>query len=324
MTELEQAIISTLVYYDLLNRPLTGLELFKFLIRPTPLECSTGLTGQTVEFNHFLTQLEQSQVIKSLVQKYQGHYFLKEREPQKLFTLRQKRIKISQVKWRKTKKAVKILQVVPFIQMIGITGSLSIDNAKEESDLDFFIALAPNRLWIGRTFVTLVLSLFGRRRHHNKIKDRACLNCYLADPNLAIGPEIKTYNLYSAQEYGQLISVWQTNKSTITKFNEANLWIKNFLQNYPWPNQINLKTAKPSRCLAIIKKFLEWLLGNKMGDWLEKRLAAWQTKRIERKINKESSTDHIYCSDYCLMFHPQAKGPEIFSRYEAKLKKLLI
>ncbi|MBI4709357.1 MAG: hypothetical protein HY764_04100 [Candidatus Portnoybacteria bacterium] len=269
MNQTEEAVISTLVYFDLLNRPLTNIELFRFLNKPPSDQ-------PQLSFGQFLSLLKNIAGQTSLVKEYQGFYFLKEADEKQLFGLRQKRTKVSQLKWKRAKRIARILELTPFLEMIGITGSLSLDNALEESDIDLLIALEPGRLWIGRLWVTIILSLCGLRRHHQKTKDRACLNCYLASPSLEIQPYAKPHDLHSAQEYGRLICLWQSEQNNFSYFQSANAWINKFLVNYPWPDKANPKTAKANPLLAFIRGALEYPLARSFGDWLERRLGNWQ------------------------------------------------
>lgn len=316
MVQLEQAIISTLVYYWLLKRPLTIVELFKFSL---PFEPS-------LKFSDFLRNLKKSEFLASRIDQCRGFYFLKERSCQNLFSLRQKRNKISQLKWRKIKKIAKILQIVPFLKMIGITGSLSLDNPRQESDFDFLIILEPGRLWIGRTIITFILSFLGWRRHDQKTKDRVCLNCYLAGQSLKISSNIKPHDLHSAQEYARLIPVWQAQPGIFKKFQATNSWVGHFLNNWPWPNEVNLWQVESICYLAWLRQGLEYLLCGFLGNQLEKWLGVWQIKRIKRKISQEAGShpaDQIYFSHEYLMFHPQSKSLKLLAKHQAKLKEIL-
>ena len=52
-------------------------------------------------------------------------------------------------------KAAKLLAAFPFIKGIAVSGSLSKNFADKDSDIDFFIVTAANRLWVARTFMHL-------------------------------------------------------------------------------------------------------------------------------------------------------------------------
>ncbi|MDD5590116.1 MAG: hypothetical protein PHQ47_03000 [Candidatus Portnoybacteria bacterium] len=308
----ESGIASAMLYYSLLNRPLTNIELFKF-------SCS----GRTRTFGHFLKTLETSPFLFPYIRQFRGFYFFKPTNCAEAFAERQKRGKISQLKWKRAKKIAALLQITPFLKMIGITGSLSLANANQESDIDLLIALEPGRLWIGRTFITLLLNLAHWRRHDQKTKDKACLNCYLAGPDMEIKLEIKPRSLHSAQEYSRLIPVWQKDSSVFSKFQNENSWIGEYLTNYPWPNCLNFETVSKNRLAGIIRGFFEFIFSGFLGDKLEKILAKWQTKRIQKKIAKTPDpADQIYFSDEYLMFHPRSKSATILEKHERILKEL--
>ncbi len=314
MTDQEKSIVSTIIYYHLLNRPLSSIELFKFLRRQS---------DSSFKFSDLFKELKKNKNLQSLIKEYRGFYFFREADTDFLFTLRQKRNKICQLKWKKVKKIAKVLQVIPFLEMIGVTGSLSLDNSRKESDFDFLIILKEGRLWLGRTLITFLLALLGWRRNQQKTRDRVCLNCYLADPTLAIKPFIKPHNFHSAQEYARLILVWQTGKDVFAGFQKANSWINEFIANYPWPAQNNLKRAAPIYVFYLIRNFLQWLFSGTLGDFLERKLAGWQIKRIKSKTSKNSPADQIYFSNQCLMFHPQSKSLGLLARHDALMQQLV-
>jgi len=56
MNSLEKSILATLVYYDVLDRPLTGWEVFKYLIR-----------FKDINLNEILETLENSSELNKLI-----------------------------------------------------------------------------------------------------------------------------------------------------------------------------------------------------------------------------------------------------------------
>jgi hypothetical protein len=67
-------------------------------------------------------------------------------------------------------------------------------NAKQNSDWDVLMVLAKNRIWLGRFFLAVTLQLIGKRRHGNKVKERFCLNHYIAENGLIL----EEHNEFSA------------------------------------------------------------------------------------------------------------------------------
>ncbi len=227
MLDLEKKIISTLVYYDLLDRPLTELEIYKYLLGPS----------REVSFFDF-KQTPPELVQTKKISAKNGLYFLPERS--ELIKIREKRLKLAQLKWKKLKKLARWLALVPFLRLAAVTGSLTAYNPRPESDFDLLIVAKSGRLWLTRTFTTGLLALLGKRRHGQLTRNRICLNCYLSDESLEIKSEAKPRDFHSAQEYGRLTPLLEISRGLYQKFIEANGWLKIFLSFYPYPASSHL------------------------------------------------------------------------------------
>lgn len=135
----------------------------------------------------------------------------------------------SQNKIKIARQMAESVKNFPFIEMIAITGSVAVNNAKREDDIDLFIVTKENTLWIVRPFLLLYLSLYYKRRRrgdiHN-VQDVFCPNLWLDESDL----EIKDKNLYTAHEVLQILPVLNRNH-TYEKFIKENSWTKNFLAN---------------------------------------------------------------------------------------------
>jgi len=62
--------------------------------------------------------------------------------------------------------------------MIGICNSISMNAAKESSDIDLFIVTSPHRLWYVRIMVTLYFQLRGLRKTERKHAGKFCLSFF--------------------------------------------------------------------------------------------------------------------------------------------------
>lgn len=319
MPHLDHAILSTLIYYDLLDRPLTTLEIYKYLFGPS----------QEASFFEFQKSLEDLVTTKKIEQGT-GLYFLPNRSNQ--ISVREKRLKLAQVKWRKLKKLVRWLALVPFLRMVAVTGSLTAYNTKLESDFDLLIVAKAGRLWLTRTFVTALTALLGARRHDQITKDRICLNCYLTEDGLEIKPEAKPRDFHSAQEYGRLTLLFETEKGVYQKFIASNFWLKEYLNFYPWPPHQSIGVGawpiqKTSKAILIsgfmnrCRRLAESLLAGKIGDRLENKLGVWQKRRISLK-SEDRPSDQIFVSQNCLMFHPQSKSYSLMQKFERQLVEI--
>ncbi|HCX28063.1 MAG TPA: hypothetical protein DHI91_02900 [Candidatus Portnoybacteria bacterium] len=310
MTSLEKAIITPIIYYDLLDRPLTALEIFKYLPAVKP----------EVSFFQIQQTLASSDWLAERIKTRQGLYFLKKRDG--LLALRGDRLKLSQLKWKKLRTLVKRLALVPFLKLVAVTGSLTAYNTQPSSDFDLLVVAQSDRLWTARTFLTALTAMLGIRRHGRATRDRLCLNCYLTQAGLEIKHAAKPHDFHSAQEYGRMTPVLEIADGLYQQFLTQNSWLKDFLAVYPWSNFIGAKKITPSPFLGILRRIAEWLLGDRIGERLEKTFGRWQGQRIRLK-NENQPDDQIYTSSTCLMFHPHSKSYQLLQVFNQRLASLI-
>lgn len=308
MTKLARSIAEVLGYYDLFDRPLSALEIFKYL---------PPLAG--VSFFAVRQVLIESSELKKFLGQKNGLYFFTNRAS--LLPQRTKRMKNAQLKWRRLKRYLAYLANVPFLRFAAASGSLTANNTKSDSDLDLFLITTKNRLWTARIFTVALTQFLGVRRHGQLIKNRLCFNYYLTEVNLNIEEEASRHWWHSAQEYARLTPVLENEPTAYDEFVRQNSWLKNFLNIFPWPNRQTAHCAKPQKFIRQIRQLLEYLLNNKTGDWLEKKLGQWQTKRIFKK-SSSASPEEFFLTDNCLMFHPQSKSDKLMKEFNLKMAEL--
>ena len=144
--------------------------------------------------------------------------------------------KISKLKIEKAKHIARFLSFFPTILLIAITGSLAVDNAREDDDLDLFIITSANTLWLTRLIVIPLIGIFFKRRLpkyqisniKSQIADAVCLNLWLDDSALAV-PKNKR-SLYTAHEVLQAKPIFDRG-DTYAKFILANHWTSRYLAN---------------------------------------------------------------------------------------------
>src|SRR3989339_857741 len=259
---LSRNILSTLIYYDLLDYPLTSFEIWRYLLSRNA-ESEVSLVDVVKEL--------EGEEVKKYTEEYQGYYFLKGRKD--LVEQRLERNKISEKKFKKILKIAKWLRLVPFVRMIAVTGTVAMKNADKKSDLDLLIVLKQGRIFIGRTLVTLLTHLLGARRYGEKITDRICLNYFITTGSL----EIELKDVFSASEYAFARPVY--GKEPFKKFQKANGWIKDFMPNYQVDETEGMKILGDSWVVGAVRDFGEVIFG---FDFLESWLKGWQTERIAR------------------------------------------
>lgn len=210
-----KAILMTLAYADIFDYPLKASEIRRYLI-----------SDKKIDFKNFQKELSQS---SKLADKQGDYFFLKGRK--KIVAIRKQRENQGQKKLIIARRTTNWLKMIPTIKMIGVTGALAMNNAREDDDIDILIVTSKNRLWLTRFLVVLLTELVARRRHPNdkETRDKICLNMFLDEKCLGV-PE-KERDLFTAHEVCQLVPIYDRN-GTYKKFLEKNLWVKKYLPNW--------------------------------------------------------------------------------------------
>jgi predicted nucleotidyltransferase len=268
---LEKSEKLSVFYHDLFDFPLT----FADLIRWKP--------------SKYLSLKQRS--ISVIYQ--DGYYFLNNRRG--LIYKRSLRERISSKKLEIAKKASNILSLIPAVLMVAVTGSLAMENAGDESDIDLFIITGRNTLWMTRMLSYLILKVFGfdlRKSGDKNQKDKLCLNMWIDETDLVWRSNDR--NLYTAHEIAQILPLVNKNK-TYEKFLYKNKWILKY-----WPNSIKIgKYQESSKTLVF---------SNPTFSLIENIAFRIQFGFMKSKITREVATPTR------AIFHPQNLGKLVISR----------
>ncbi|MCL5795344.1 MAG: nucleotidyltransferase domain-containing protein [Patescibacteria group bacterium] len=210
---------------------------------------------------------------------------------------------LSEKRWKKADLVSWYLQMVPFIRLVAVTGSMSYGTIKPSSDIDMFIIAKAGRIWTCRAFCRSLLKFIGQLRTGEAINERAgkiCPNRFVTNAYLVINPQ----NSYHAQDYTQMVPMFDVG-GLYQKFIIANKWMEKF--GYFRPKKaLNLVH---SHSLTNIRKFLEWALAGKFGAMTEKNLREKHLKALNKKypnINQPGSS--IIANDNEIRIHPHERS----------------
>jgi len=257
----------SIIYHDIFDFPLTQAELIKWE------------TGSKFEIRNLKFEIENKR----------GYFFLKGRE--NLISKRLIRRRGAKRKMEIARKAARVLGLIPTIKLVGVTGALAMENAREESDIDFLIITSSDSLWLTRLLVFIVLKLTGfklRRYGDKNEKDKLCLNMWLEDNDLVWLK--KDRNIYSAHELGQLLPL-VNKKDAYEYFLAKNKWVKDY-----WPNAVIVHRTYnlPAGRHGIVLRFF-----NKLAFRIQKQ-------HMQGKITREIVTEHK------AIFHPVNRTRKVF------------
>lgn len=276
--------LKALLYADIFNFPLTKEELWLYAI---------GKTVTKKEFSEFITNPPPIVTYKDT------YYFLTGKDH--LITLREKRFLASNKKLQRALAGAKLIGTIPSVKFIGISGGLSLLNADVSDDIDFFIIVKKNSLFVSRLYITLLLSFFGMRRERkdNLVSDKICVNMFLEESALAL-PKNR-HDLYTAHEIVQLVPLINKDK-TYESFMKENTFVSNFLPNANKKNQDDL-----------IQKTKEYSLlpSNILLEKLAKMAELWY-------MNRHKTTEDV--TNTMLAFHPTDYRGKTLRAFEERLK----
>ncbi len=252
-SRLQYAILNTLSYFQVFEYPLTKEEILKYL----PVKCNI------VTLEASLGVLASINVIYRI----DNYYCLK--NDLKLVYRRKQGNKIGRQKLKKANLVARFLGLFPFVEAVCISGSLSKDFALKDSDLDYFIITAPNRMWMARNF----MHLFRKLTFAVNAQKMFCMNYFISIQELMINPQ----NEFTAIELASLKPAFvHTGWNELITINSP--WVSHYL-----PNAGKEKSTYPKTKKAFLTRVVEYMInkigGDKIEDWFYKStMKRWAKK----------------------------------------------
>jgi hypothetical protein len=315
-SSLERSIIATLCYFDAFDYPLTLMEIWKWLFGEGNIKkCSLEEISEVIKG---------SQAVSEKIESENGFYFLNGRKD--IVKTRKRRYQVAEGKMKRAIKISKVLRYIPFVRMIAVCNNLAYGNAKKNSDIDFFIVVARNRLWQTRFFVSLITHLMRMRRHNGFISNRICLSFYVTDDYLDLEKLMITpIDPYFIYWFGQLVPIYDS-QGYFNKLVSMNKWINGYLPNLIFNKPVQRRAIKDNKWSFALKNMKEVILGGVLGNFLERILKAVQKKKMIR--NKESKLREqntaVIIEDDILKFHENDRRKQYAEQFSKKMTEELI
>jgi hypothetical protein len=168
----------------------------------------------------------------SFVKQNGVYFYLKGRSS--IVSLRKKREYESRFKIQEALKIAKIISFIPFVQFIGLSGSVAMKNCDFHHDIDFFIVTKSHTLWISRFIILSILILMQKKRKPYDIRtqNKICMNMFVTIDSMKM--PMSKRNLYTAHEVVQVKPLINKN-NTYESFLFENRWVHNYLANISIP-----------------------------------------------------------------------------------------
>jgi hypothetical protein len=268
LTPLETAIWRTVAYADLFDYPLTAVQIHRYLegvaaTLPDVQEClesSTLYGSHIIKTDHFFTLPNRSYLISK----------------------RLRREKVAATRWPAAVQYGRLIAHLPFVKMVALTGSLTMNNVEADADIDYLIVTENGRLWLCRAFIIAVVRLASRQ---NII---LCPNYILTER----ATQFPDKNLYTAHEVAQMVPL--AGEMGYGRLRQQNMWANTHLPNAkgsPMPHLLHSTTS------SWLQKLLELPFRTPIGTWLEKWEMQRKIGKFQAKQQKYSETS--FCPDWC-------------------------
>jgi hypothetical protein len=217
-------------------------------------------------------------------------------------------------KLERAHKYARLLQLIPGVRFVGVTGSLAMASAVPEDDIDFLVISAADRLWLTRALVLSALLAWGVKRPddgRSNYPNLICANIFLSEADLAIADE----NLYIAHEICQMLPL--LGERTYHAFLGANGWVKDYLPQWRPPSLSFQDRASWRRA----QQLFERSLANGIGTRLDRELAQRQRKRIESK-HARGHNPNVRVTPTQLRFHARDLSEYVVNSFNARWNAL--
>ena len=292
---LARAIVSTLLYYDIWDHPLTVQELFAFL----PVNSLT--------LDEFRIRLGEV-VSRGWVLQNGGYYHVGGKTAD---VVRQRihRARHARRMWFFARLSMHIIKRFPFVRGVMVSGDLSKNSTGRSSDVDFFVVTAPGRLWIARTLLILFKKTFllNRRKFF-------CLNYFATTDHLGLDEQ----NIFLATEVATLKPLY--NRGIFLSCLQANPWIKEYFPNF---DMTCLPMTKANERPSFLQRILELpfalLPADALDHSLQKMMERLWAKRYPE--HDEETRKRIFrCSRHESRAYVGDFQEKILARYDQRLR----
>jgi len=261
---MRRALLETLAYADLFDQPLTLHELHRYL-HGYP----TYLASLAQRITHGLLD---GLPVRSL----DGYLVLEGRED--IIRIRKSRQGLSNRLWPLARRYGRLIAGAPFVRMVAVTGALSVSNVSGNPDIDFLVATAPHRVWLGRLFVLLFVKFAAAR------DIILCPNYFLTTHRLAL----EDRSIFTAHELMQMVPL--SGQGVYAAMRTQNGWADELLPNaHGSPLPAVCKDIRPWARPAA-ERILMGRLGARLDAWeMNRKITRFQTRY---PASSEARFDH--------------------------------
>jgi hypothetical protein len=293
-SELDLAIVSALAYADVFDYPLTVAQIHRYLVR-------TPATPAQVE-----EALAHDPWLALRVERHGDLVCLQGRSA--TIALRRERAVYARTLWRSGRILAWLVVHLPFVRMVAVIGSLTMDNVRSpRDDIDLFIITAQGRVWLTRALVIGLVRLAATARID------LCPNYLLSIRRLAMPAD----DLFTARELAQMIPLY--GRETFAGLLAANRWLAGYLPNAA-PRGEWLRDL--GRAGLAVQRLAERPLAGRLGAGLERWLQNRKLGELAAQATVTGSREVVLEAEIC-KGHMDSHGGKIRAEYDRRRQQAL-
>ncbi|MEI6627664.1 MAG: hypothetical protein WCL61_03650 [bacterium] len=283
--KLSEQVLEVIIFFDLLNYPLTFLEIGKYL----------SVMVLAKEIKEVLDQL----IKENKVQQSEGYYFLGGREV--LVSQRKMRYALAGDKMIKARYWARVLSFLPFVRAVAVYSSLALLNSRADGDIDFFIVAQKGRIWTARFFVNSLLKICGLRPTASISQNKICASYWVDESHLDLSAVNKGQKDFFYL-YGDANFYFLAGLDVAKKYFLDNQWIK--------ANMPNWQLTYPAVSSEFQIKIRAWL--EKMANWIkESFFNEIQMRILPERYKKIMNQDtRVVINQFMIKLHDNDKSEE--------------
>ena len=115
MTHLEHSIYRTVYWFSMFNYPLTSFEIWKWLYNPSG----------AYDYDEIYKALDESEILTDKLNYQDGYYSISEKDISDLIASRHNGFLDAVRKFKKLKRAARLLGLIPGVRAVGAANNLS-------------------------------------------------------------------------------------------------------------------------------------------------------------------------------------------------------
>lgn len=221
-TSLEQSILKTLCWFSVFDRPITGFEVWKWLIEPE----------RVYDLSEVYCVLESSEWLLTRISNQNGFFAIRLNivQLEKNISTRQENFLDAFYKFKKVRRAVRFFSLFESVRAIAAVNSIAWWNTNTKSDIDLFLITKPGSIWSTRFWIVAPFILFGVRPGTSH-RDPFCFSFFASRSALEMDHlRLKEGDHYFAFWIKSIIPLFDRDHS-IELFHCSNAWTHKMLPN---------------------------------------------------------------------------------------------